>query len=156
VDAIQGIRDKYDPLAHCIAPHITVVFPFESDLTADELKSYIYEALRGVKKFRVILKNITGDFHDGYLFLNVKRGNDRIVELHDMLYSGILQRYLYRKVTYCPHLTVGKLNDAAEFDKAIQELDSFVESFETVADKVYVENIDRNGNSVIEFSCDLA
>lgn len=155
VDAIQRIREKYDPLANCIAPHITVVFPFESDLTTDVLESHISDALNGVKKFCVHLKGITGDFRDGYLFLNVKKGNDQIIALHDKLYGGILQKYLYKKATYCPHLTVGKLNDAAEFDKAILELGSSVESFETMIDKVYVENIDGNGNSVIECSLDL-
>jgi hypothetical protein len=42
-----------------------------------------------------------------------------------------------------------------EFDKAIQELGSFAESFETVIDKAYVENIDAGGNSAIEFAFDL-
>ena len=155
VDAIQRIREKYDPLAGCIAPHITIVFPFESDLATYELKSHISDALNGVKKFRVQLKDTTGDFRDGYLFLNVKNGNDQIIELHDKLYGGILQRFIYRKATYCPHLTVGRLQVAAEFDKAIQELGSFVESFETVIDKVYVENIGWNGNSVIEYTFNL-
>jgi hypothetical protein len=59
------------------------------------------------------------------------------------------------KVAYCPHLTVGILHDAVEFDKKNQELGSFVESFETMIDKVYVENIDGNGNSVNEYSFDL-
>jgi hypothetical protein len=83
VDAIQMLRKKYDPLANCIAPHITVVFPFDSELSTDELKSHISETLRGTKKFCVGLKDITGDYRDGYLFLNVKKGNDLIIELHD-------------------------------------------------------------------------
>jgi 2'-5' RNA ligase len=155
MDSIHMLREKYDLLAKCIAPHITIVFPFDSELETEELKSHFSEALRGTKKFRVTLKDITGDFRDGYLFLNVKEGNDQINDLHDKLYAGLLQKFLYRKVTYCPHLTIGRLKDAVEFDKAIQELDSFVESFETVIDKVYVENINVNGNSVIEFAFEL-
>ena len=93
MDAIQTIREKYDPLAHCIAPHITLVFPFDSNLPADELILHFSEALSGMKRFRLQLKRITGDFRDGYLFLDVKRGNDQIIELHDKLYDGILQRF---------------------------------------------------------------
>jgi 2'-5' RNA ligase len=155
MDSIQMLREKYDPLANCIAPHITIVFPFDSERKTDELKSHFSEVLRGTRKFGIRLENITGDFRDGYLFLNVKKGNDQIIELHDKLYSGILQKFSYRKVIYCPHLTIGKMQDTAEFDKAIQELGSFVESFETVIDKVYVENIDAGGNSVIEFAFNL-
>jgi 2'-5' RNA ligase len=155
MDSIQMLREKYDPLANCIAPHITIVFPFESESATDELKSHFSEVLRGTRKFGVRLECITGDFRDGYLFLNVKKGNDQIIELHDKLYSGILQKFLYKKVIYSPHLTIGRLQDAVEFDKAIQELGSFDESFETVIDKAYVENIDAGGNSAIEFAFDL-
>lgn len=38
IDTINNIREKYDPLYNYIAPHITIVFPFESDLTTNELK----------------------------------------------------------------------------------------------------------------------
>jgi 2'-5' RNA ligase len=31
---IQDIRNQYDPLANKIAPHITLVFPFESDISS--------------------------------------------------------------------------------------------------------------------------
>jgi 2'-5' RNA ligase len=155
MDVIQRTREKYDPLANCIQPHITIVFPFESNLSTEEMKSYLSEALNGLTKFCVCLRGITGDFREGYLFLNVKSGNDQIIELHDKLYSGILQKYLCRKVTYYPHLTVGWLQDRVEFDKAILELGSLAESFEAFIDKVYVEDIDGSGNSVIEFSVDL-
>lgn len=155
INTIRSIREKYDSHANCIAPHITIVFPFESDISMDELKRHFNEVLKGAKKFSVKLKDFTGDYRDGYLFLNVKKGNDPIIELHDKLYTGILERFLYRKVTYCPHLTVGRLIEQIEFDKAVDELSCCGESFETVIDKIVVENIDVIENSIIEFSFDL-
>ncbi|WP_411170681.1 2'-5' RNA ligase family protein [Clostridium sp. MB05] len=59
------MRGKYDPLANCIDPHITIVFPFESDISTNELKEHFNEALKDVKKFSVSLKDFTGDFRDG-------------------------------------------------------------------------------------------
>lgn len=56
--------------------------------------------LKGIKKFSIQLKEFTGDFRNGYLFLNIKKENDHIIELHDKLYSGILDVFLYRKATY--------------------------------------------------------
>ncbi|WP_238916797.1 2'-5' RNA ligase family protein [Clostridium sp. YIM B02555] len=155
INIIKSIREKYDPLANCIEPHITIVFPFDSDISTDDLKSHFNKVLKGVKKFNVKLKDFTGDFRDGYLFLNVKKGNDNIIELHDKLYSGILEYFLFRKVTYCPHLTVGRLHKESEFDKALDELRSLDESFEIIIDKIYIENIDIMEHSTIEFSFDL-
>lgn len=155
IHIIDEIREKYDSLSNCIEPHITIVFPFESDISTKELKSHFNEYLKGIKKFRVKLKDITGDFRDGYLFLNVKSGNDQIIELHDKLYSGILKEFLYRKITYSPHLTVGRIADQIDFDNAVDELSYYRESFETIIDKIFVENIDENQNSIIEFSFDL-
>ena len=153
--AIQSIREKYDPLANYIAPHITIVFPFESDWPLGALKAHFDDALKGVKKFPVLLKDFTGDFRDGYLFLNVKKGNDQIIELHDRLYCGILEPFLVRKATYCPHLTVGRLLDPIAFDKAASALPCYGGSFETVIDKVYVETIGADGKSDVEFAFEL-
>ena len=155
-DAIQAVREQFDPLAKFIAPHVTIVFPFESELSTKELREHLVCALKGVKKFNVRLNGITGDFRDGYLFLNVKQGNDNIIDLHDRLYSGILEGFLFRKVTYCPHMTVGRIEEQTEFDQALEKLRDFSERFEALIDQVYVENIDSNEQSTIELVFDLA
>ena len=33
MDIIDRIRDKYDPLARLVRPHITLVFPFENEMS---------------------------------------------------------------------------------------------------------------------------
>ena len=155
IDAIQAVRQQFDPLAKFIAPHITIVFPFESELSAKELREHLDCALKGVKKFNVRLNGITGDFRDGYLFLNVKQGNDAIIDLHDRLYRGVLEPFLFRKVTYCPHMTVGRVEEKTEFDQALDTLGCNGERFETTVDTLYVENIDSPEQSIIEFSYEL-
>lgn len=152
IDTINNIRDKHDPLADYIAPHITIVFPFESDLKTEELKEHFSKSLKGVKKFKIMLNKITGDYRDGYLFLNIKKGNDNIIELHDKLYSGLLENFLFRKLTYCPHLTVGRIFDQKEFDGVVDELSFNNEIYETIIDKIFVEKIDVDENSTIEFT----
>ncbi len=32
-EIIDGIRKKFDPLYHLVSPHITLVFPFKSDMS---------------------------------------------------------------------------------------------------------------------------
>ncbi|PKM39428.1 MAG: 2'-5' RNA ligase [Firmicutes bacterium HGW-Firmicutes-9] len=155
IEAIQAVRERFDPLANYIAPHITLVFPFESTLSTVELKAHLRHTLAGMKQFAVSLSGVTGDFRDGYLFLNVKQGNDNIIDLHDRLYSGALEPFLFRKVTYCPHITVGRVEEPSAFDLALEELADFQERFVAEIDKVYVENIDSGDRSSIELIFDL-
>lgn len=155
IETAQAVRERFDPLANYIAPHITLVFPFESALSTQELREHIVRALQGVKRFPVQLGGVTGDFRDGYLFLNVKRGNDEIIDLHDRLYRGVLEPYLFRKVTYCPHMTIGRLEQQTAFDQAIEELAGFSELFEAEIDRIYLENIDSHERSTIELAFDL-
>jgi len=152
---IESIREKYDPLAGFIAPHLTLVFPFDSDLSSEELRLHVEHALAGVKPFRVRLNGFSGDFRDGYLFLNVKTGNDEIIELHDRLYTGILQQFLFRRLQYCPHLTVGKVEQPDNFEQAMEELDSIDVLFESVIDQVCIDNIDAGDQSALECSFTL-
>ena len=155
IDAIQAVRERFDPLAKYIAPNITLVFPFESTLSTEELREHMAHALQGVQRFPVQLSGITGDFREGYLFLNVKLGNDSIIDLHDRLYQGVLEPFLFRKVTYCPHVTVGRLEQQREFDQALEELAGFSEQFEAEIDRVSVENIGSGACSTIELVFDL-
>lgn len=154
-ETIQAVRERFDPLANYIAPHITLVFPFESAFSTEKLKAHLRHTLAGMKQFTVNLNGVTGDFRDGYLFLNVKQGNDSIIDLHDRLYSGELEPFLLRKVTYCPHITVGRVEESSAFDRAIVELAGFQERFEAEIDKVYVENIDSGDRSTIELIFEL-
>ena len=155
IDALQAIRERFDPLAKYIAPHITLVFPFESALSTEELREHMTRALKGVKRFSVQLSGITGDYRDGYLFLNVKRGNDPIIDLHDRLYQGALEPFLFRKVTYCPHITVGRLEQQTAFDQALEELVGFSEQFEVEIDQISVESIDSEERSSVELTFEL-
>lgn len=112
-------------------------------------------ALQGSHPFEMRLQDFTGDFRDGYLFLNVKKGNDPIVAVHDRLYNGVLKKFLFRGLTYCPHLTVGRLPNRVEFDRAIDRLSSCQESFEAVVNTIFVVNIDGTEHAKIEISIKL-
>ncbi|WP_425429917.1 2'-5' RNA ligase family protein [Deinococcus hopiensis] len=45
------------------------------------------------------------------MFLNVERGNDELVALHDMLYSHLFPEYLNPEYTFVPHITLGRVPD---------------------------------------------
>src|SRR5687768_14031042 len=110
--AVEAIRQQYDPLANVIAGHITLVFPFEGDDTAEQLRAHVEASVADVSPFAVRLEGVTTG-GDGYLFLNVAAGRDRVIALHDRLYTGMLARHLSHERAYMPHLTLGRIADSA-------------------------------------------
>jgi len=116
-DAIAALRQRFDPLAAQIPPHLTLVFPFGSDLGLAELGGHVAAVLRDFAPFPVRLAEITGSERE-YLFLNVKRGNDDLITLHDALYTGPLRHHRSFADTFFPHLTVGRVPDPARFTAA--------------------------------------
>jgi len=68
---IDTIRAKYDPLSKLVNPHITLVFPFESELETIELAEHIRNALNDFRSFHIKMKGITASIEpdENYLFL---------------------------------------------------------------------------------------
>ena len=116
-------------------------------MPTQEIDDHVRQAIKGVKRFQVRLGGFSGDQPDGYLFLRVKQGNDEIIDLHDRLYSGAIQPHLYRKILYCPHVTVGKVESLPAFEDALVELDTITTIFNCEISQVIVENIDSRERS---------
>ena len=67
IDKIENIRQKHDPLFEVIPPHITIVFPFKSNISSDALKSHILNLSKGVGKIEVEFANLITNVGN-YLF----------------------------------------------------------------------------------------
>ncbi|MGR3763114.1 2'-5' RNA ligase family protein [Rossellomorea sp. NS-SX7] len=150
IEEIEELREKYDPLYSFIPPHITLVHPFGSSLSLHELINHINSSLVGIKPFEIRLQTVSGAA-EHYLFLNVKSGNDSIIELRDRLYKGTLEKFLARDISYMPHLTVGKLKNETAFKEALNQTASFNTPFTTTVRKIVVEQIADDGTSEIEY-----
>ena len=66
IDIIDEIRAKYDPLAKLVRPHITIVFPFEMEITNDELSMILENRLRDIKSFEInyVYTLCNSDYYD--------------------------------------------------------------------------------------------
>ncbi len=159
MNLIDQLRAKYDPLAQHVRPHITLVFPFESNIETATLRNHLVKKLEGIKPFRLSLKGIVSSRENGnYLFLNIKEGRDKIIELHQRLYTDILEEYIpnfLKKVVFFPHMTVGNITNENDFYIAVKETKSFYHHFETTVDTISVEIIDENEDSIIELNVPL-
>ena len=149
---INAFRTAYDPLAAKIPPHITLVFPFESPLSLEELTAHAREVVSSIECFRLSLgePQMRGDF----IWLPVDSGRSQIVELHELLYRGPLADYLDSSRPFEPHLTIGRalVSDPEQCLKAALALRG---PFEAVANRLVIETImtDERSNveSVIDF-----
>ena len=154
VNLIQNIRNKYDPLASKIAPHITLVFPFESEISANALRQHLETNLDGFEAFNLTMQGISHE-EGNYLFLNLLQGQEHIIKIHDLLYSGILAKFLSRKHFYKPHLTVGCLKNHLETKAAMMQLKYFDHKFEIEINKITTEIILDDLSSEIDFEITL-
>lgn len=147
---INKIREQYDPLAKLIRPHITLVYPFMSDLSDGELSLELSHCLSGCHKFQLKLNKISrcADQYGNYIFLNIKEGNKELELLHDRLYSGVLRKYKSGAV-YRPHMTIGNLPSVDKMNEVYNQLADDRETYETKVSKVSVEEIGPGGLSII-------
>lgn len=112
IDKLQEIRNKYDPLANEVAPHITIVFPFSDDLTDEQILLKAQELLKDFPAFDITFEGLSL-YYDKYyakknvIFLNCVEGKEEIISLHDILYKDIFDSHLDTRFEYTPHITLG-------------------------------------------------
>ncbi|WP_455795565.1 2'-5' RNA ligase family protein [Clostridium butyricum] len=160
INIINEIREKYDPLAKHVRPHISLVFTFESSLTASEVNEHLKKVLDGIRPFRLTLQEIVKvDNPLGmYLFLDVKQGDEEIKKMNLNLYTGILQIYKptwLNQETFMPHMTIGYFTSREDLNIAFKDTKRIKQNFSTIVDKISVEIIDENEDSIIEMEIDL-
>jgi 2'-5' RNA ligase len=107
-ESVEVVRHAFDPQASLLPAHITLVFPFVASQGGRVLREHVASVLAGIVCFDVTLAPPTPE-QDAYVFLRVESGRSRIIDLHDRLYSGLLQGYSSPAHAYEPHVTVGRL-----------------------------------------------
>ncbi|MBY0597620.1 2'-5' RNA ligase family protein [Bacillus bingmayongensis] len=154
IDEIEAIRKKHDPLFGLIQPHITLVFPFESAISNDELRAHIARKLEEVHPIEIELIDCIS--HEGnYLFLRVEKGTEQIRKLHDELYKGPLAEFLRSDIPYIPHVTVGRKENEKLAMKIAEKMPKLSMRLQCIIEKLTVERIGEGGKSIIEFEIQL-
>lgn len=141
MNLIQELRSKYDRLYNLVEPHITLAFPFRDKMSNEELILKLSELLKEYSKFKVSFKGISIS-DDNYIFLNCIEGKEIINELHDKIYERIIPTHFKKEIQYIPHITLGQANN-------IEEFKDFEYQFTTVVDKISIEFIGDNEESII-------
>lgn len=152
IHKIQMIREKYDELFDIIEPHITLAFPFKSNISNEKLKQQLTNIIKNINPFRIKCKGITlrkdKRINTYYIFLNIVEGKEIIKEINHRIYENILNNIDVKKYNYEPHITLGTTNNPNEKIELNEE-------FETIVDSIVVEQIGENEESIIEFEINL-
>lgn len=152
MEVIDELRREFDPLYEHVPPHITLVFPFDSDISTLDLKEHLVKSVKGLRPFHLQMQGI-GRGVGNYLFLNVVQGQTEIKELQKRLYRGIIEPYLPDFLDleqYIPHLTLGRIADQTEFESAVNQCSRIKDIFIDKIKQISVEIIDANEDSIIE------
>ena len=154
--AIDAIRRKYDPLFGLIAPHLTLVFPFEWDIGDEALARLLDARLTGFSPFDLELCGVgrSVDRFGNFLYWNVAKGVESLVQLHDELAAHEFRPF-DSGFPYHPHLTLGKLPDADALNRAYEEVRGLnLHSF-TRIHRISAEKIGPHGESTVFYEKEL-
>ena len=150
MEIIDKIRNQYDPLANFVRPHITLVFPFKSPVSNEKLEQILNMRLMPVKPFELKLGGISKqeDAFGNYLFLDVLQGMEELCGIHQILYEKEFKKF-DSGLPYVPHMTIGKFHNINLLENAFNDIKSMDSTFSTIVNKVSVEMIGNNEESII-------
>lgn len=152
ISVLEKIRKVYDPLYGLIDPHITLVFPFESNHELDDLITVLKDVK--IPAFEAEIY----DFKcvDHYIFALVRVEQKHIESLHHHLYKGPLEAFKIENhfKEYLPHITLGRFQSHAEAQAAYKQL-SFKGPYHFKVNCLSIEEILEDETSLIVYEEDL-
>jgi len=122
---IQGIRKVHDRQFAMVEPHFTVVFP-TAKVSESELLKYAQSLYLDVPPFNFVLtkaiveENVYPKYYQVHLVADAPI--PQITQLHDLLYTGILESELRKDIPYVPHVTIASNQDEAVMQKLADEI----------------------------------
>lgn len=119
ITAIAPYRQKFDPLATTIPPHLVVLRPFQFPDKPETLNQHLAEVCDLHAPVKV---SLTGwDILEGKCYqlrLPVMRGRLELIALYSHLATGPLSYIAEQAPDYQPHLIFGRLASLEEVDRA--------------------------------------
>ncbi|MFT9267205.1 2'-5' RNA ligase family protein [Oenococcus sp.] len=144
--ALQRVREHFDPLVSHIRPHISLVFPFQSEISDTILIAKVTQIISGTSAFPAAFTRLGHD-DNGYIWLEADQGRDTFTKLHDQLYSDpVFAPFLRRDIPFQPHITIAKVNQG-NTDKIIAGIKIQDLCFSTLINAISIERVAANNDS---------
>jgi 2'-5' RNA ligase len=148
--AIDHVRSMFDPAFTKIEPHITLVFPFSSIYTADEIRDEVVSCAAGIRKFKLTLCETV--VKDSFLFMIPSEGRDNVTALFRNLHAGLFKPFLppvLEQEEFIPHMTIGTCTSENAQERLVAAR-SLLSEYTALIDTVSVEIIGPDSKAIIE------
>jgi 2'-5' RNA ligase len=148
--AIDHVRRMFDPAYTKIEPHITLVFPFSSIYTADEIRNAVVSCAAGISRFKLTLRKTV--VKDSFLFMIPSEGRDSVTALFKNLHAGLFKPFLpsvLEQEEFIPHMTVGTCTPENAQER-LAAARSLLSEYTALIDTVSVEIIGPDSKAIIE------
>jgi 2'-5' RNA ligase len=162
-DKVNEFRKKHDKHHKKWKAHLTLIFPIsDKEIEEKVLIRHLELILKKWKKFDIHLKGLEKSW-DHWLFLILKEGNEKVIKLHDELYTGPVKIFLREDITFIPHIGIGEFADNKEytvvnpkkfgidkkkFDEANKDAINMNFNYWSKIDKIILEKFDESLNYV--------
>lgn len=150
-EGIIKIFNKFNLDSKFVNLHISLVFPFDSNLETDKMSSIFKNVLSKYKSLNVRLRGLTvsHEKNDNFLFLNVDENRDILKQMSKDLYDS-LGDCTKLKGKYIPHITLGKSEAIDEIQKMYRlASDLLEEDYSATINTIYCKKFVTNQNSML-------
>lgn len=148
-ERVARLREKYDPQARLIRPHVTLMFPVPESVGEGVLVAHLEGVLGGRRAFPVRLRGLEKSWDD-YLFLLVEGGRAEVVRLHEEIYTGPLAGYRNQGAEFVPHLTLGVFRgDEGAFARAWEEAGRLNLDYRGVLDGLHLVKVNDERTRIV-------
>ncbi|MBS3094613.1 2'-5' RNA ligase family protein [Candidatus Pacearchaeota archaeon] len=139
MDKINSIRKKYDPLYNWLKPHIALVYYFKEKPTTEKINKIIGR----FPSFKIKLNKINTSSKGNLIFLEVTKGQKKIIEIKNALYKGLGLKW-DKDFSYKPHMTIANLRTKEGEQNALKEIKNKNLNFSCKIDSFYVLEISED------------
>jgi 2'-5' RNA ligase len=154
IERVESFRAAHDPMAAKVPAHLTLVFPFGTNLTRLQLETHVGRVASKWPPIPVTFRAVRLHANE-FVFLMASRGAASLTALHDALYTRSLRPQLRPEFTYEPHVTLARQAEPASLESTYaQAQEEFGAEFTDVVREVDLLAVEPDGK--IESLCKIA
>lgn len=140
----------FDPAYTKVPPHLTLVFPFSSLYSAQEVRDAVVAGTTGIHPFRLTLRDII--VKGTFLFMLPSEGKVPVKSLFRSLYAGLFRPFLppvLEQEDFIPHMTIGTCT-AGTAQVRLSRVRSMLGEYTALIDTISVEIIGTDSQAIME------
>ena len=154
IERVEAFRTRHDPMARKIRAHLTLVFPFGTNLTRLQLETHVRRVASKWPPIPVTFRAVRMHANE-FVFLMASRGATSVTALHEALYTRSLRPHLRPEFAYEPHVTLARQAQLSSLERAFaQAQEEFGAEFTDVMREADLLAVEPDGK--IESLCKIA